>query len=112
MNAKSNAKEIKYHFNLDNNTLTLDAFYITEFKNIWKDEAIEVTIFLPKDAYIFFDNSTKNFVFNIENETEIYDKDMANHHFIITDASLKCTDCKTPLEEKKDDLIKNIEVSL
>ncbi|MDP4704520.1 MAG: PspC domain-containing protein [Polaribacter sp.] len=112
MNAKSNAKEIKYQFNLDNNTLTLDAFYITEFKNIWKDEEIEVTIFLPKDAYIFFDNSTKNFLYNVENETEIYDKDMANHHFIITDATLKCTDCKTPLEEKKDDTIKNKEVSL
>ena len=112
MNAKSNAKEIKYHFNLENNSLTLDAYYISEFKNIWKDEEIEVNIFLPKDAYIFFDNSTKNFLYNVENETEIYDKDMANHHFIITDASLKCTDCKTPLEEKKDDLIKNIEVSL
>ena len=69
MNAKSNAKEIKYHFNLENNSLTLDAYYISEFKNIWKDEEIEVNIFLPKDAYIFFDNSTKNFLYNVENET-------------------------------------------
>lgn len=93
-NAKENAKTIVYQYKIEDKTLILDAFYLSEFKNKWKDEVIEISIFLPEKSTIFLDNSTKNFLYNVENEGEIYDKDMANHHFIVTENSLKCTDCE------------------
>jgi phage shock protein PspC (stress-responsive transcriptional regulator) len=102
MNAKSNAEQIKYHFTIENNTLILDAFYLTDFKNIWKDESIDVTIYLPENATIYFDESSKNFLYDVENETDIYDTDMANHHFIMTNTTLKCTDCEALLEDKNE----------
>jgi len=94
-NAKENAKTIAYHYKLEDKTLVLDAFYISEIKNLWKDEVIEITVFLTEKSIIYLDNSTKNFLYDVENEGDIYDKDMANHHFIITESSLKCTDCES-----------------
>lgn len=102
MNAKSNAEQIKYHFTIENNTLILDAFYLTDFKNIWKDESIDVTIYLPENATIYFDESSKNFLYDVKNETDIYDTDMASHHFIMTNTTLKCTDCEAVLEDKNE----------
>lgn len=93
-NTKENAKTIAYQYKLEDKTLVLDAFYLSEFKNLWKNEVIEITIFLPEKSIVFLDSTTKNFLSNVENEGEIYDKDMANHHFIATENSLKCIDCE------------------
>ena len=38
---------------------------------------------------------------DVENETDIYDKEMVNHHFIMTSTVLKCTDCKEKEIEEK-----------
>jgi phage shock protein PspC (stress-responsive transcriptional regulator) len=91
--ANNNSKKINYKYEVIDNTITLDAYYLSAFKNIWKDEEINITLFIPKNITVYFDNSTKNFLSNVDNETNIYDKDMANHHFIMTESTLKCTDC-------------------
>ncbi|WP_405567495.1 PspC domain-containing protein [Polaribacter sp. Asnod6-C07] len=97
-NASHNAKRVSYKYKIENNTIILDAYYLSSFKNIWKDEEIEITIYLPKNVSIYFDNSTKNFLDNVKNEGDIRDKDMANQHFIMTDRTLKCTDCEIEVE--------------
>ncbi|MBU3011699.1 PspC domain-containing protein [Polaribacter vadi] len=97
-NASHNAKRVSYNYKIENNTIILDAYYLSSFKNIWKDEEIEITIYLPKNVSIYFDNSTKNFLDNVKNEGDIRDKDMANQHFIMTDRTLKCTDCEIEIE--------------
>lgn len=111
-NAKSNAKELKYNFNIEDKILILDAFYLTEFKNIWKNEAIEVTIYLPENSTIFFDETSKYFLQDIENESDIYSKEIPNHYFIMTEKTLKCTDCEILSEDKKNENVKKNEVSI
>tara|TARA_R110002126_G_scaffold291757_1_gene456944 strand:+ start:4938 stop:6620 length:1683 start_codon:yes stop_codon:yes gene_type:complete len=101
--AKANAKKIRYEYKVIDNTIILDAFYLSEFKNLWKDEEVNVIFYIKEDVTIYFDNSTKNFLYSVDNETEIYDKDMANHHFIMTDKTLKCTDCEVEIEEENND---------
>lgn len=100
--ANKNAKEIRYKYEVIDNTMVLDAYYLSSFKNIWKDEEINVTIYIPKNVTVYFDNSTKNFLSNVDNEGDIYDKDMVNHHFLMTNSTLKCTDCDVEIEEDID----------
>ena len=102
-NAKSNAKKIRYEYEIVDNTIILDAFFLSEFKNLWKDEEINIVFYITEGVTIYFDNSIKNFLYRVDNDTEIYDKDMANHHFMMTDKTLKCTDCETEIEAKKND---------
>jgi hypothetical protein len=82
-----------------------DAYYLSAFKNMWKDEEINITLFIPENITVYFDNSTKNFLEDVKNEGEIYDEDMANHHFIMTDSTLKCTDCIEEIEEIDEETI-------
>ena len=104
--AISNSKKIKYNFEIVDNTIILDAYFLSEYKNLWKDEEIDIVFYIPENVTIYFDNSTRNFLSNVDNEKDIYDKDMASHHFIMTDKTLKCTDCEIETEEE----VKEIEM--
>lgn len=99
--ASKNAEKIEYKYNITGNEVVLDAFFLSEVRNIFKDEQIEITFFLPESTTVYFDNSTETFLYNIKNETKIYDRDMVNHHFKMLEEKLKCTDCieETNLEE-------------
>lgn len=97
--ARINSKKIKYNYKIVDNTIVLDAYFLSEYRNLWKDEEINVVFYIPENVTIFFDNSSKHFLSNIDNDKDIYDKDMANHHFIMTDKTLKCSDCDVESEE-------------
>ena len=56
--ANSNSKKIRYKYEVIDNTIVLDAYYLSAFKNLWKDEEINITLFIPKDVTVYFDNST------------------------------------------------------
>jgi phage shock protein PspC (stress-responsive transcriptional regulator) len=91
--ASKNAKKITYNFKIVNNTIVLDAYFLSEFKNLWKDEEVNITLYIPESTTVYFDGSTKNFLYHVDNSTDIYDKEMVNHYFMMTDKTLKCTDC-------------------
>ena len=42
-------------------------------------------------------------MYSVDNVQEIYDRDMGNHHFIMTDKTLSCTDCKDEENEEEED---------
>ena len=97
--ANKNAEKIEYKFEIIDNNLVLDAYYLSNFKNIWKDEEVHITIYLPEGNTVFFDHSVKNFLYRVDNESDMYDRDMVNHYFKMTDETLKCTDCNNELED-------------
>lgn len=86
--AKENSKAIQYRFEVEDNFLILDAFFITDYQNLFKDEEIKITIYLAKGVHIFFDNSSKNFLSDVDNTTNTYDREMAKHYFLMTEAGL------------------------
>ena len=97
--ARKNAKEIKYQFKTVDDTIIFDAFFLSKYKNLWKEEEINVTLYIPEGITVYFDNSVKNFLHNVNNEADTYDKDMANQHYKMTNKTLKCTDC---IKEQED----------
>lgn len=98
--AKESAQNLQYSYSLKDKTLELDAFFISNFKNTIKNESVYITLFIPKGSIIYFDDSTETFLNNIANTDDIYDKDMINHHFLMTQKGLDCTDCETEIVEK------------
>ena len=92
-NANNNAETIKYNFKSANNTIIFDAFFLSEYKNLWKDEEVKATIFIPEGTTIYFEGSSRKFLDDVKNTENIYDRDMANHHFKMTSQGFECTDC-------------------
>ena len=100
--AKKNAEAIKYNYNfLDDKTLVLDGYFLSEFKNMWKEEQVKITVFLPENVNIYIDNTAKNFLYYTKNKQELYYKDMGGHHFTMSAKVLDCTDCKEDKTEVK-----------
>lgn len=91
--ARKSAEEIQYLYSVQENNLILDAFFLSDLKNIFKEEEIDITLYVPKGTHVYLDNSVKNFLSNVKNKTNMYDDDMVNHHFEMTNTVLKCTDC-------------------
>ena len=92
--AKNNAKKIAYDFKIIDDTIVLNSFFLSDFKNLWKDENVTITLFAPTNSTVFFNNTTRNFLYNIDNTNDIRDKDMANQYFRMTETTLECTDCE------------------
>jgi len=99
LKASKSAEKIEYTYSITDNEIILDAFFLSDLKNIFKDEEIDITVFIPESTTVYFDNSVKNFLNNIRNKTDMYDKEMVNHHFKMTNTALQCTDCTAQLEE-------------
>lgn len=100
--ANINSKKIKYKYEIVDNTIILDAYFLSAYKNLWKDEEVNIIFYIPENVTVYFDNTVKNFLYHVDNEEDIYDKEMSNHHFIMTDKTLKCTDCKVEIEEENE----------
>lgn len=100
-NASENAKNIQYKYQVVNNTIVLDAYFLSAYKNMWKDEEINITIYVTENAFVYFDESTKYFLNDVDNEDDIYDKDMVNHYFKVTESTIKCTDCSDDIRQIK-----------
>ncbi|WP_392347990.1 PspC domain-containing protein [uncultured Polaribacter sp.] len=99
--ASKNAEKIKYEYTITDNEIVFDAFFLSDLKNIFKDEEIDITVFIPENATIYFDNSVKNFLSDVKNKENIYDKEMVDHHFKMTNIVLKCTDCIEEIKEEE-----------
>ena len=59
--AKRRAEQIKYSYKIEGNQLILDNYLLTNLKNKYRDQEIEITLFLPKGTLIKPDDSMQNY---------------------------------------------------
>jgi len=99
--AKEHAELISYNFTKNENTLDLDAYFLTTQELERNRPKIDVIVYVPEDRYVYLDNTTKSFLYDVKNKTNIYDSDMANHYYLMSAEGFECTDC--PFEEIDED---------
>ncbi|MDD5149027.1 MAG: PspC domain-containing protein [Flavobacterium sp.] len=99
--AKKRAEQIKYGYKIVGNQLILDNYLLTDLKNKFRDQEIEVTLFLPK-GILFKANS------NVE-DYDRSDDDYFNMHFSSEDYiyrvennQVKCLNCPENENEYND----------
>ena len=59
--AKKRAEQIKYSYKINRNQLILDNYLLTNLKNKYRDQEIEITLYLPKGTLIKPDDSMENY---------------------------------------------------
>ncbi|HEX5743820.1 MAG TPA: PspC domain-containing protein [Flavobacteriaceae bacterium] len=87
------AEQIEYKFNLTDKKLQLDGYFLSNLENIYQNQEVEITVFLPVNSFIYLDKSTKTYLYDVENTDDIYDDDMIKHYYQMTNEGLKCLDC-------------------
>jgi phage shock protein PspC (stress-responsive transcriptional regulator) len=105
LNANKDAESIEYEFSLNEKDLLLNGYFLSDLKNKFKDQLIDITVYLPINSVVYLDSSTKTFLNDVDNVQNIYDGDMPKHYFKMTEKGLKCLDCNPSIfgdEFKKD----------
>lgn len=92
--ARDNADLISYDFNLDEDELRLNGYFLADIINKSIEQRVYVDLYLPEGQVIYLDNSTRTFLYDVDNTQNIYDNDMAKHYFIMTKDGLSCMDCE------------------
>jgi phage shock protein PspC (stress-responsive transcriptional regulator) len=96
--ANKNSEKIIYNFKQVSNTLELDAFYLSDFRNMFKDEEVKITVYVAKGVTVYFDKSSKGFLYRIDNTTNTYEREMIKNYFLMTEEGLHSKELKS-LEE-------------
>ncbi len=93
--AKDNASIIDYDFKMQDDKLMLNEYFLTDTKFPFRDQELLVTIYIPIDKVVYFDESTRAFIkYNIRTTNDMHSRDLSEQQFIMTEDGLKCLDCK------------------
>lgn len=120
-NAKGRAGKINYTYQLSGNKLELDGFLTTAFENKFRDQQIEVTLFVPEGTVLFVDENTSSFHRNyhysfsygndhyeehttINTNGDILKNGIEGHYLQILNNEIKCLDCPDDSFKVKVDL--------
>lgn len=96
--AKKRAEKINYNFKFEGNKLILDNYFITDLKNKYRSQEVELYLYLPQGTILRpdstvqrFDSSNNGF-FNLHYSSEDY-------IYKVTKEQIKCLNC--PIEENE-----------
>lgn len=87
------AKNINYNFDLKENTLYLDSYFTTNTKNKYSDQEIDIILYLPEDAVVYFNSSAKPYLYYRSYEGNIVSRDNINHYLKVRFDDTECLDC-------------------
>lgn len=93
LDAKKRAEAIEYKYSFENNNLILDGFFITDTENKYRDQQIEITIYLPEGTVIYSDENVNSFYNYSSNFSELNDYDNDAHYYRILKNEYECLDC-------------------
>ncbi len=93
ISARENAGNIVYAYEKLDNNLLLNGYFLTEKEDKFRKQNLRVDLYIPENQIIYLDKSTRSFLHDVDNIQDIYDRDMPNHHYIMTKKGLNCMDC-------------------
>ncbi len=99
--AKKRAKKIKFSYKIDGNKLILDNYLLTEISNKFRDQHVEVFLYLPEGTYFKPDSSLENYdrsdndFFNLHHSSDKYT-------YKVTDDKVLCLNCPPEEDEFND----------
>ena len=104
-NAKQRAEAIKYNYSQKGNTLLLDAYALTDFKNKYNDQEVEVHLELPEGMIIYSDDNTSSFHNSWKYDEFLTIDEREGHYLQLKNNTLECLDC-SEMDENDADSIK------
>ncbi|MCB0442857.1 MAG: PspC domain-containing protein [Flavobacterium sp.] len=96
--AKKRAEKINYTFKFENNKLILDNYFITDLKNKYRNQEVELYLYLPEGTIVRPDDSVQRFD---ESNNGFFNLHYSSDHYIyrVGKDQMKCLNC--PIEENE-----------
>ncbi|MGZ9675233.1 PspC domain-containing protein [Flavobacterium sp. GNP001] len=99
--AKNRAEAIKYNYTINGNRLVFNNYLLTELKNKYRDQEVEITLFVPQGTLIKPDESMQNYD---RSDDEFFNLHYSSDNYIykIGENQAKCLNCPADENEYND----------
>lgn len=104
--ARAQAIDFKYNFNKNTNELILDGYFLTDITNKYRDQQIEVILYLPVNTKLIAATNTRSFHKNEPIYRDILILGDEEKTLLITPEGTQCLDC---IEESNSIIDANIQ---
>lgn len=104
--AKKRAEKIKYDYKIVGNQLILDNYLLTELKEKFRDQEIEITVFLPKGTLLKMDHSLRHYD-RTDGDYFLWNPDYTDAVYKVESDKIKCMNC--PEDENQYNYEENVE---
>ncbi len=105
--ARSRAQKINYSTNFSNSRLELDGQLTTDPQNKYRDQEVQVTVFLPEGSVLYAADNTYSFHRNSDWYNDILKNGDEEQFLLITRDGTECLDCpeeeEDPWHDSEDD---------
>jgi phage shock protein PspC (stress-responsive transcriptional regulator)/uncharacterized membrane protein YphA (DoxX/SURF4 family) len=99
--AKERAEKINYKTEIRGNQLILDNYFLTDVKNKFRGQQVDIYLYLPQGQLFKMDTNAKHYNRSDDDFFKLYsDK---NHTYKVENTSAKCLDCPAELYEDDQD---------
>ena len=97
-NANTRAGKIKYGFKIIGNNLILDNYLISDLKDQYRDQKVEIKLYLPKGTLFKVNSSVKNYDYS---DNSFFNLHTSSDEYIynVKDSQVICLNC--PLDENE-----------
>ena len=100
--AKQKAEQISYGYKIQGNKLILDNYLLTDLKNKFRDQEIEITVFLPEGTYLKPDASLESYE-RTDSDYFEWDADSNEKIYRVGSNKIDCTNCPFTYNNDEDD---------
>lgn len=96
--ARQRAEQIKYNYTIEGNQLILDNYLLTDLKNKFRDQQVEITLYLPEGTLFKADSSVQDYD---RSDDDFFNLDESSDKYLykVMEFEVKCLDC--PLDENE-----------
>ncbi|MGJ5643246.1 PspC domain-containing protein [Formosa sp. S-31] len=103
LEAQERAEAIVYNYSLSNNELLLDCYLLTDFQNKFRDQEVEIILYLPEGTYVHFNKNTRSFLNYYNSSDNIVSSSEAGNTIQILNDAFNCVNCPEEFELEDDD---------
>lgn len=86
--AQKNAENIVYNFMPKDSVVTFDPYYALNDKSKWRDQEVDIIVKVPVGKSIYMSKEMVNIIYDIENVSNTWDRDMVGKYWIMTEDGL------------------------
>lgn len=93
MEAKNRAEAISYQYTFENNNLKLNSYFLADLEDKYRDQELEITLYLPIGSHLYADNNTYSFHQNTSRYRDILLNGQEGYYLEIQDGKTVCNAC-------------------
>ncbi len=101
--AKEEAGFITYEFDSTDNNLILDGFFTSERRNRYRDQEVQVILYIPEGAYLYADENTYSYHRNDSRYRDILNNGDEDKYLRLENGTFVCDTCPKDNEADKED---------